>query len=52
MTEKPIEELESKLSVDTIVDVFNSINSTASVFSAKLNELTANFISESEILWL
>lgn len=52
MTEKTLEELESKLTADTIVDLFKSIDSTASVFTAKINELTANFTSENEILWL
>lgn len=52
MTEKTLEELESKLTADTVVDLFKSIDSAASVFSAKLDELTANFTSETEILWL
>lgn len=52
MTEKTLEELESKLTADTIVDLFKSIDSTASVFTAKINDLTSNFTSETEILWL
>ena len=52
MTEKTLEELESKLTADTVVDLFKSIDSAASVFTAKINELTANFTSETEILWL